>query len=333
MRNSTTPTVVRATSSCRSSTRPSASWRRPRTSVSSTAMRPPASWVSPSAARIRPSSSERTWSNTPRWWPKPPTCSARPGIAGPYGLAIGPEIYTGIVETDEHGGHLLLDHLRQILGGPLVWAPGVQGGVVLSLRGGDFVLDCGQDLSIGYLAHDAQTVRLYVEESFSFRVLEPDASSRLAARGLTGPVHRSRKKPGARRPGRRAWTSRTRPPSPTSPRCQPIGMGARLGCGVLGDAAVDRQVRRRRRPTGWCARSSARTTTCGIQRTSRAARCAPTSYHRSSPRRRRWTRAIPTRRPATSPRPGAPGSTSSPSTGGPTTPATQGGTTSRLTQP
>ena len=75
----------------------------------------------------------------------------RAGIGGPYGLAISPEIYTGIVETTEHGGHLLLDHLRQILGGPLVWAPGVECGIVLSLRGGDFVLDSGQDLSIGYL--------------------------------------------------------------------------------------------------------------------------------------------------------------------------------------
>ena len=105
------------------------------------------------------------------------------GIGGPYGLAISPEIYTGIVETTEHGGHLLLDHLRQILGGPLVWAPGVQGGIVLSLRGGDFVLDSGQDLSIGYLAHDAQTVRLYVEESFSFRVIEPDAAVTLRRQG------------------------------------------------------------------------------------------------------------------------------------------------------
>jgi uncharacterized linocin/CFP29 family protein len=100
----------------------------------------------------------------------------RSGIGGPYGLAISPDIYTRIVETDEHGGHLLFDHLRDILGGPLVWAPGVQGGVVLSLRGGDFVLDCGQDLSVGYRAHDADVVQLYVEESFSFRVVEPDAA-------------------------------------------------------------------------------------------------------------------------------------------------------------
>ncbi len=98
------------------------------------------------------------------------------GIDGPYGLAIGPAGYTGIIETTEHGGLLLLDHLRQILGGPVVWAPGVDGGVVLSLRGGDFVLDCGEDLSIGYLDHDENSVRLYFEESFSFRVIEPDAA-------------------------------------------------------------------------------------------------------------------------------------------------------------
>jgi uncharacterized linocin/CFP29 family protein len=105
------------------------------------------------------------------------------GISGPYGLAMCPDIYTGIVETTEHGGHLLLDHLRQILGGPLVWAPGVEGGIVLSLRGGDFALDSGQDLSIGYLSHDAQTVRLYIEESFSFRVHEPDAAVTLQRKG------------------------------------------------------------------------------------------------------------------------------------------------------
>lgn len=100
----------------------------------------------------------------------------RVGIDGPYGLAIGPAGYNGIIETTEHGGYLLLDHLRRILGGAVVWAPGVEGAVVLSLRGGDFVLSCGQDLSIGYLSHDASEVRLYLEESLTFRVLETDAA-------------------------------------------------------------------------------------------------------------------------------------------------------------
>jgi uncharacterized linocin/CFP29 family protein len=59
------------------------------------------------------------------------------GIDGPYGIALGPDAYTRVLETSEHGGYPLLEHLREIAGGPLVWAPGVEGAVV-SLRGGDF---------------------------------------------------------------------------------------------------------------------------------------------------------------------------------------------------
>ncbi|HEV3354359.1 MAG TPA: family 1 encapsulin nanocompartment shell protein [Acidimicrobiales bacterium] len=97
------------------------------------------------------------------------------GIGGPYGLAIAPTGYTGIIETTEHGGYPLLDHLHQILDGPVVWTPGIDGAAVLSLRGGDFVMDVGGDISIGYLNHDADSVTLYLEESLTFRVLEPDA--------------------------------------------------------------------------------------------------------------------------------------------------------------
>ena len=53
--------------------------------------------------------------------------------------------------------------------------PGIECGVVLSQRGGDFVFDSGEDISIGYRSHDADTVNLYLEESYTFRVLEPDA--------------------------------------------------------------------------------------------------------------------------------------------------------------
>lgn len=97
------------------------------------------------------------------------------GVSGPYGLALGPEGYTGVVETTEHGGLVVFDHLRQILGGPIVWAPGVRGAVLVSRRGGDFLFECGQDISIGYDHHDATSLHLYLEESFSFRVVTPDA--------------------------------------------------------------------------------------------------------------------------------------------------------------
>jgi uncharacterized linocin/CFP29 family protein len=98
------------------------------------------------------------------------------GIEGPYGLALGRKQYRRVVETAEHGGYPLLDHLRKILEGPIVWAPGVDGAVVLSVRGGDFLFESGQDLSIGYDSHDADVVRLYLEESFSFHVATPEAA-------------------------------------------------------------------------------------------------------------------------------------------------------------
>ena len=98
------------------------------------------------------------------------------GIGGPYGLALGREQYRLVVETAEHGGYPLLEHLRKILEGPIVWAPGVDGAVVLSLRGGDFSFESGQDLSIGYDSHDADAVHLYLEESFSFHVATPEAA-------------------------------------------------------------------------------------------------------------------------------------------------------------
>ena len=98
------------------------------------------------------------------------------GVGGPYGLALSPEGHTHVLETAEHGGYPLMQHLQEILGGPIVWAPGVNGGVVVSLRGGDFLFDSGEDLSIGYENHDADSVQLYLEESFSFRVATPEAS-------------------------------------------------------------------------------------------------------------------------------------------------------------
>jgi uncharacterized linocin/CFP29 family protein len=103
------------------------------------------------------------------------------GISGPYALALGGEMYQQVVETAEHGGYPLLDHLRKILDGPIVWAPGVRGAIVLSLRGGDFRFECGQDLSIGYESHDRESVRLYLEESFSFHVATPEAAVVLEA--------------------------------------------------------------------------------------------------------------------------------------------------------
>lgn len=97
-------------------------------------------------------------------------------VGGPFGIALGPRCYTGVVETTEHGGFPVLEHIRLALGGPIVWAPGVDGAVVVSQRGGDYEISTGQDFSIGYRGHDSDGVDLYIEESFAFLVKTPEAA-------------------------------------------------------------------------------------------------------------------------------------------------------------
>lgn len=101
-------------------------------------------------------------------------------VAGPYAIALGARCFTGVTETTEHGGYPVFEHIRQILEGPIVWAPAVDGAVVLSQRGGDFELTIGEDFSIGYRSSDAASVDLYIEESLSFRINTPEAAVQLA---------------------------------------------------------------------------------------------------------------------------------------------------------
>jgi len=104
------------------------------------------------------------------------------GIAGPYAIALGARCYTGVTESTEHGGYPVFEHLHRILGGPVVWAPAVDGAVVLSQRGDDFVLTVGEDLSIGYQGHDATSVQLYLEESLTFQINTREAAVHLTYR-------------------------------------------------------------------------------------------------------------------------------------------------------
>jgi uncharacterized linocin/CFP29 family protein len=102
------------------------------------------------------------------------------GIDGPYALALDAAYTAQVLAAAEDGYPLAKRLSEQVLDGPLVRAPAIDGGVLLSVRGGDYELTVGQDLSIGYAAHDRQTVELYLTESFTFRVLEAGAAVRMA---------------------------------------------------------------------------------------------------------------------------------------------------------
>jgi uncharacterized linocin/CFP29 family protein len=98
------------------------------------------------------------------------------GVEGPYAIALGPRCYEGLTETTNKGGYPVINMVMQQLDGRIVWAPAVDGAVVLSLRGGDFELSVGQDFAIGYRRHDADKVVLYLQESFTFSAFNPEAA-------------------------------------------------------------------------------------------------------------------------------------------------------------
>lgn len=106
----------------------------------------------------------------------------RAGVSGPYVLVVGSVLYDRVFSaTDE--GRPIARRIEQLLDDkPIVRAEAIDGGVLLSLRGGDYELTVGQDLSIGYAHHTRDEVELYLTESFTFRVLEPSAAVSLATR-------------------------------------------------------------------------------------------------------------------------------------------------------
>jgi uncharacterized linocin/CFP29 family protein len=96
------------------------------------------------------------------------------GVDGPYTLALSADAYTAVSETSDYG-YPVYEHIARVLDGEIIWAPAIDGAFLLSTRGGDFELRIGQDLSIGYLSHDATSVQLYFQETLTFLVYTSEA--------------------------------------------------------------------------------------------------------------------------------------------------------------
>src|SRR2546421_729503 len=100
----------------------------------------------------------------------------------PFTVLLSADAYTTVSETSDHG-YPIREHLARVIDGEIIWAPAIDGAFLLSGRGGDFELRLGQDLSIGYLSHDAGTVQLYFQESLTFLVYTSEASVALTPGG------------------------------------------------------------------------------------------------------------------------------------------------------
>jgi uncharacterized linocin/CFP29 family protein len=104
------------------------------------------------------------------------------GVNGPYKVLLGADAFTALSETSDHG-YPVLEHVRRLVEDEIIWAPAITGAFVLTGRGGDFELTLGQDTSIGYLSHTETVVRLYLQESFTFRHLTSEAAVALLPPG------------------------------------------------------------------------------------------------------------------------------------------------------
>jgi uncharacterized linocin/CFP29 family protein len=102
------------------------------------------------------------------------------GVNGPYAVLLGAQAYTALAETSDHG-YPVLEHVKRLVEEKIFWAPAIEGAFVLTMRGGDFELHLGQDLSIGYLSHTDTTVRLYLQETLTFLLLTTEASVALGS--------------------------------------------------------------------------------------------------------------------------------------------------------
>ena len=101
------------------------------------------------------------------------------GVNGPYSVVLGADAYTALAESSDNG-YPVLEHIKKLVKDEIIWAPAIGGAFVLTTRGGDFDLHIGQDVSIGYLSHTDDVVRLYLQETLTFLLLTTEAGVALA---------------------------------------------------------------------------------------------------------------------------------------------------------
>jgi uncharacterized linocin/CFP29 family protein len=89
----------------------------------------------------------------------------------PFTLVVGQAAYRTI--NKQTGGYPLPKQIEDIIGGEIVVSPSIEGAILIPANHEDLEMTVGQDLSIGYESHDSKKVRLFITESFTFRILDP----------------------------------------------------------------------------------------------------------------------------------------------------------------
>jgi len=104
------------------------------------------------------------------------------GVNGPYSILLSADAYTELAETSDYG-YPVLEHVKRLVEGKIIWAPAIDGAFIVTTRGGDLALHLGQDASIGYFSHTDTHIRLYLQETFTFFYLTSECAIALAPPG------------------------------------------------------------------------------------------------------------------------------------------------------
>lgn len=95
------------------------------------------------------------------------------GVEGPYTLVLEESYWLELVNLTD--GYPIIQQLKDLLDVQVIVNKNFDKSFLVSKRGGDYELTIGQDTTIGYHAHDERNIKLFLAESFTFRVLSPEA--------------------------------------------------------------------------------------------------------------------------------------------------------------
>jgi len=95
------------------------------------------------------------------------------GVEGPAHLVVSAPLWKFLARSAPGG--TLRSTLESQIGGQVIYSEWIKDALLVSARGGDLELTVGQDFAIGYHSHTTSDIDLFVTESFTFRVIVPEA--------------------------------------------------------------------------------------------------------------------------------------------------------------
>ncbi|MCF7926590.1 MAG: bacteriocin family protein [Candidatus Izimaplasma sp.] len=90
--------------------------------------------------------------------------------SGPFYMVVSDEAYK--ILNQVHGGKLLIDLVKKIIGGEIIRSKVIKGALLLPYNNADLQMIIGQDYKIGYVDHDRKEVELFLMTSFTSRILD-----------------------------------------------------------------------------------------------------------------------------------------------------------------